>query len=129
MLAHGVGDVHLGLVVLRGVVPRSRARILLNAAVDAVPLHAGSGLRPVVEELIDLRSRKARLPSWAVDDVDDVAVVVHAGFDQQVGLMVAVSLIAALVGRVVERAGDGWQLPPDQPTIGEVYAWETVSCM
>ena len=101
VLAHGVGDVNLGLVVLRSVVPGRRALIfsyVVRSAPAAANARYQAGL-PLLKKEFRLQPA-GLLAVRAVGDVDDVAVVVDAGFNKQVRVDGAAQLDGRGVGRV-----------------------------
>ena len=104
MLALRVRDIDLGLIVLGRVVIRLGSRVLgishrIAEAADAGPYLAGDGVGGDYRRDVPARRQEA---VGAGSDVDLVAVVVDACFNQQVGRDGA----AQLDGRAVRRRGE-----------------------
>jgi len=120
VLAHGVGNVDLGLVVTSGIVPRGRTGVFRHAvranvadARQRVPLDGearGDGI---------LLPSRRELRIGAVGDVDDVAVVVDAGFDEQVGINGSAQLDGGGIRGVRQGAGDGVVAGPEPSQEGK----------
>ena len=70
------GDVNLGFIVLRGVMPGGRPHILGGVVRSPEGRDAGKGFGPIVEELAHAPAA-GQHGVLAVGDVDDVAVVVQ----------------------------------------------------